>query len=269
MSREPSLEETFLAQYGRGPVEAGALMSAAVGSAAPRPAPLRRRIYGFGSVFGKTLRDSRRAILLVGGVLALLLIGVSSAIIAEFSTPAARHELETVVAAVPPILQGLAGSRRQCRDAGWLPLLQVRHVLPADRQPVVDPRAVGDACRGGPPRQPRVRRRGADVAPAGRAREARRSPDGDGDRDPARVPGAADGGPHGHVARRRDLIRVGGRLRAVAGRDLPGRRRPRIRCRPIRRSRLGDRHRRRGHVRRLHPQRLPQRHPGTSPRSPT
>jgi ABC-2 type transport system permease protein len=84
-------------------------MSAAVGSAAPRPASVGRRIYGFGSVFGKTLRDSRRAILLVGGVLALLLIGVSQAIITEFSTPASRHELEVVVAAVPPILQGLAG----------------------------------------------------------------------------------------------------------------------------------------------------------------
>jgi polyether ionophore transport system permease protein len=84
-------------------------MSAAVGSAAPRPTSLGRRIYGFGSVFGKTLRDSRRAILLVGGVLALLLVVVSAAIIAEFSTPASRQELENVVAAVPPILQGLAG----------------------------------------------------------------------------------------------------------------------------------------------------------------
>ena len=84
-------------------------MTAAVGSATPRPASIARRIYGFGSVFGKTLRDSRRAILLVGGVLALLLVAVSAAIVAEFSTPASRQELETIVAAVPPILQGMAG----------------------------------------------------------------------------------------------------------------------------------------------------------------
>jgi ABC-2 type transport system permease protein len=83
-------------------------MSAVVDSA-PRPASLGRRIYGLGSVFGKTLRDSRRAILLVGGVLAVVLILVSAAIIAEFNTPASRAELEGVVAAVPPILQGLAG----------------------------------------------------------------------------------------------------------------------------------------------------------------
>jgi ABC-2 type transport system permease protein len=84
-------------------------MSAAVGPVTPHAASVGRRMYGFGSVFGKTLRDSRRAILLVGGVLGLLLIGVSAAIVTEFSTPASRRELEAVVAAVPPILQGLAG----------------------------------------------------------------------------------------------------------------------------------------------------------------
>jgi ABC-2 type transport system permease protein len=70
---------------------------------------LRSRIYGFGSVFGKTLRDSRRAILAVGLLLGLVLIGVSNAIVAEFATPASRQGLVDVVNAVPPILQGLAG----------------------------------------------------------------------------------------------------------------------------------------------------------------
>ena len=50
-------------------------------SAAPPPrplaVPLRRRIYGFGSVFGKTLRDSRRATIIVAVLLVLLLISVS------------------------------------------------------------------------------------------------------------------------------------------------------------------------------------------------
>ena len=83
-----------------------------------RPAPivpslttvsLRSRIYGFGSVFGKTLRDSRRAIIVVSVFLALLLIGVSNAIVSEFATPESRAQLAAIVAAVPPILQGLAG----------------------------------------------------------------------------------------------------------------------------------------------------------------
>jgi ABC-2 type transport system permease protein len=74
-----------------------------------RPIPLGRRIYGYGSVFGKTLRDSRRAVLLVGVLVGLLLILVAQAIVAEFNTVQARQDLAAVVAAVPPILQGLAG----------------------------------------------------------------------------------------------------------------------------------------------------------------
>ena len=74
-----------------------------------RPIPLGRRIYGFGSIFGKTLRDSRRAVLLVGVLVGLLLIVVAQAIVSEFSTVQARQDLAAVVAAVPPILQGLAG----------------------------------------------------------------------------------------------------------------------------------------------------------------
>jgi ABC-2 type transport system permease protein len=73
------------------------------------PIPLGRRIYGFGSIFGKTLRDSRRAILLVGVLVGLLLIGVSLAIVTEFNTEQSRKDLAAVVAAVPPILAGLAG----------------------------------------------------------------------------------------------------------------------------------------------------------------
>ena len=33
------------------------------------PIPLRRRIYGFGSVYGKTIRDSRLAFIIVAGLL--------------------------------------------------------------------------------------------------------------------------------------------------------------------------------------------------------
>ena len=75
----------------------------------PQHRSLGARIYGLGSVFGKTMRDSRRATIIVGVVLGLLLIGVSKAIVSEFATPASRQSLVDVIAAVPPILQGLAG----------------------------------------------------------------------------------------------------------------------------------------------------------------
>lgn len=83
-----------------------------------RPAPiaptitgpsLPSRIYGLGSIFGKTMRDSRRAVLVVSVLMGLTLIGVSNAIVSEFNTVESRKELAALVAAVPPILQGLAG----------------------------------------------------------------------------------------------------------------------------------------------------------------
>jgi ABC-2 type transport system permease protein len=67
------------------------------------------RIYGLGSIYGKTMRDSRRVVIAISVVLALLLIGVSYTIVQQFSTPESRQELVAVVAAVPAILQGLAG----------------------------------------------------------------------------------------------------------------------------------------------------------------
>ncbi len=79
------------------------------GAIPPSPIPLIRRIYGFGTVFSKTLRDSRRSTLLVGGILGLILIAVSGAIVSEFSTAASREQIANLVNAVPPILQGLAG----------------------------------------------------------------------------------------------------------------------------------------------------------------
>jgi polyether ionophore transport system permease protein len=67
------------------------------------------RLYGFGSVFAKTVRDSRRATIIAAAVLALAFLGLGKAIVTQFDTPASRDEINALVAAVPPILQGLAG----------------------------------------------------------------------------------------------------------------------------------------------------------------
>jgi ABC-2 type transport system permease protein len=81
----------------------------AIGTTTPTDVSLWSRIYGFGSVFAKTVRDSRRATIITAGALALLLLGVSRAITAEFDTPQSRVELANLINAVPPILQGMAG----------------------------------------------------------------------------------------------------------------------------------------------------------------
>jgi ABC-2 type transport system permease protein len=67
------------------------------------------RVAGLGSIFAKTVRDSRRATIIAALGLGLLFLGVSAAISTEFDTPESREELQNLINAVPPILQGLAG----------------------------------------------------------------------------------------------------------------------------------------------------------------
>ena len=73
------------------------------------PIPLRRRLFGLGSVFGKAVRDSRRAfvveLLLLAGLLFVVLAGVASA----YPTQPARDELVRLANDLGPAAQGLAG----------------------------------------------------------------------------------------------------------------------------------------------------------------
>ena len=77
--------------------------------ALPQGPSLFRRLYGLGSIFAKAIRDSRRATIVTAGVLAMVFLGVTRAIVTEFDTPQSRVEMENLINAVPPILQGLAG----------------------------------------------------------------------------------------------------------------------------------------------------------------
>ena len=112
VSREPTLEETSWPSTGRtpGPMQPRRRGTLMTGTTAPlsRPSPLSR-LFGLGSVFGKTLRDSRRATLLDGFAIGALLVVVAAGIISQFDTPEARDEIGNIVNAVPPIMQGLAG----------------------------------------------------------------------------------------------------------------------------------------------------------------
>ena len=174
VSREPSLEETFLAEYGKERGRGGAAMT---DRSAGRPRPPHRpgaAIYGFGSIFAKTVRDSRRATIVAAGVLALVFIGVSRAITAEFDTPQSRDRAREPRQrrAADPAGHGRQG--RQRRDAGRLPPVQVRRLLPARR------RACGRSsrCRARSPARRSAAassscRRPADRADASRSRSCR------------------------------------------------------------------------------------------------
>lgn len=72
-------------------------------------APLRRRIYGLGSLFGKTLRDSRRATLIVGGFCALMVLISGAFISSQWPTAELRAEGVALTTALPPIFTGLYG----------------------------------------------------------------------------------------------------------------------------------------------------------------
>jgi len=81
-------------------------------SAAAAPltgAVLGGRARGLGSVFAKTLRDSRRAILIATIFLASVILTGGAAMATAFGTAATRHEAADLAAAMPPILQGLLG----------------------------------------------------------------------------------------------------------------------------------------------------------------
>ena len=84
------------------------------------PVPLTRRLFGLGSVFGKTLRDSRRAMLLAGFGMGLLIIAVSQAIVSEFATAASclKHSIlgdvnRVSVSEVEALVAGDASGRVQ------------------------------------------------------------------------------------------------------------------------------------------------------------
>jgi ABC-2 type transport system permease protein len=78
-------------------------------SAAPHP-PFLGRLYGFGSIFGKTLRDSRFGILAVAALIASIVFFGGAAMANTYGSPEARRDLASLSESVPPVLRGLYGN---------------------------------------------------------------------------------------------------------------------------------------------------------------
>ena len=81
-------------------------MTASAGTprqAAAFPAiPFRHRIYGFGSIYGKSIRDSRLAFIIAAGLLGGLALFMGAAIGTVFPTPQARIEVNKLVGRCRP-----------------------------------------------------------------------------------------------------------------------------------------------------------------------
>lgn len=89
-------------------------MSAGVGGALVEvgrtPISAFSRIYGFGSIYAKTLRDSRLSFIVVAGLTGGLMLTVGAALGKDIGTATGREDLVRLVQSMPPIVSGLAGN---------------------------------------------------------------------------------------------------------------------------------------------------------------
>ncbi len=74
------------------------------------PIPLRRKLYGFGSIYGKTIRDSRLAFTIAAGLLGGMALVMGVAVSNIFPTPAARLEVDALFGSVPESMMRLFGN---------------------------------------------------------------------------------------------------------------------------------------------------------------
>ena len=79
--------------------------------AAPLQAiPLLSRFYGLGSIYGKTIRDSRLAFIIAAGLFGGLALVMGAAIGSVFPTPAARLEVDKLIGSMPASMVNLFGN---------------------------------------------------------------------------------------------------------------------------------------------------------------
>ena len=89
---------------------ASAGMPSRVAAAPFPPIPLRRRLYGFGSIYGKTIRDSRLAFIIAAGMLGGLALALSAAIGTVFPSPASRLAVDSLIGGMPASMVNLFGN---------------------------------------------------------------------------------------------------------------------------------------------------------------
>ena len=90
------------------------------------------RVFGLGSIYGKTVRDSRRAAIVVGGVAGLFMFGTGAPYGAapEFSTIELRHQFIAALTALPLALRGLLGEPINLETLGGFLSWRVGNTMP-------------------------------------------------------------------------------------------------------------------------------------------
>ncbi len=74
-----------------------------------RPVSLWHRIYGLGSIYAKSVRDSRLTFIIVAGILGGMMLIAGAGVGTVYSTPASRADIVRLATEIPPILQGFSG----------------------------------------------------------------------------------------------------------------------------------------------------------------
>ena len=70
---------------------------------------LRSRIVGFGSIYGKTMRDSRLSLIIAAGLMGGMALLLAAAVPSVFPNAAARHEIDKLIGAIPASMVNLFG----------------------------------------------------------------------------------------------------------------------------------------------------------------
>ncbi|MFI5255418.1 MAG: hypothetical protein ACHQ15_08180, partial [Candidatus Limnocylindrales bacterium] len=76
------------------------------------------RIYGLGSIYGKTIRDSRLAFIIAAGLLGGLALVMGAAISSVFPTPASRLEVNALIGGMPPQMVDFFGKPEKLGTLG-------------------------------------------------------------------------------------------------------------------------------------------------------
>jgi ABC-2 type transport system permease protein len=88
------------------------------------------RVIGLGSVYAKTVRDSRRTAIVVGLLGGGFMLATAAPYGTEFTTPLDRQMLVAQMTSLPPVLQGLLGEPINIETLGGFLSWRVGNVLP-------------------------------------------------------------------------------------------------------------------------------------------
>ena len=67
------------------------------------------RVYGFGSIYGKTVRDSRLSLIIAAGLLGGMALAMAAGVSKIFPTPTSRLEIDSLIGSIPASMVNLFG----------------------------------------------------------------------------------------------------------------------------------------------------------------